>query len=121
MEYSQKGQTPFWADNTEASNVAKAAREGDAAAKEVFELCGEMLGRGLAILVDILNPQKIIIGSVYARCVDLLKEPMEKTLKKEALAQSVEVLEILPAFLGEKIGDVAALAVAKEACDELYN
>ncbi len=121
MEYSQKGQTPVWAENTEPANVAKAAREGDTAAKEVFQICGEMLGKGLAILVDILNPQRIIIGSVYARCVDLLKEPMEKSLKKEALAQSLEVLEILPAKLGEAIGDVAALAVAREVCDELYN
>lgn len=121
MEYSQKGRTPFWAENTEPANVAKAAREGDAAAKEVFRICGEMLGKGLAILVDILNPQRIIIGSVYARCVDLLREPMEKSLKKEALAQSLEVLEVLPAKLGESIGDVAALAVAREAFYELYN
>jgi glucokinase len=77
-----------------------------------------MLGKGLSIIVDTLNPQKIVIGSVYARCVDLLYKPMMKVMKKECIGVSLDVCEVVPAKLSENIGDVAALAVALEAKNE---
>ena len=96
-----------------AHTVAIAAREGDATAKEIFSTVGEYLGRGLSVLIDILNPQKIVIGSIFLRCEDLLREGMEKAIKREALSLSSNVCEIVPVGLGEQIGDYAALAVAQ--------
>ena len=72
------------------------------------------------MVIDLLNPEKIIIGSVYARCEDLLKPFMEKVLNVEALTPSLKVCKVVPPLLGENIGDVAALAVAKEVYDELH-
>ena len=113
----EKGVFPLYSQNQDftAKDIADAARAGDITAQKVFQKCGTMLGKGLSILVDILNPQRIIIGSVYARCIDLLEKPMMKILKKECLSVSLDCCKIVPAKLCESIGDMAALAVASEA------
>lgn len=115
--YVQRGEKPsYWgAEEISAKTVALAARAGDQAAQEVFILCGQRLGQGLALLVDLLNPDCIVLGSIYARCEDLLCEPMLKALKAEALYDSVAALKVLPAELGEQIGDYAALLLAVQA------
>lgn len=99
-------------DSVTARSVAEAADAGDETALEVYSQCGEMLGYGLSVLVDILNPQKIIFGSIFKRAHHLLKEPMMQVMKKECLSSSLNAVEILPAALGEEIGDKAALALA---------
>ncbi len=95
-----------------AKSVAEAANEGDETAIEIYDICGEYLGRGLALLVDILNPEAIVIGSIYQRSSALLEQKMEQSLKAEALTQAASVCRILPAVLGDSIGDYAALGVA---------
>ncbi len=95
-----------------AKDLADAARNGDAAAQEVYRKFGEDLGRGIAVLVDILNPQVIVIGSIFQRAQDLIEPHMYEMLRQEALPQSLEGLKILPAKLGESLGDMAALGVA---------
>lgn len=114
---AKKGIIPLYAqkENFDTPDIANAARQGDKTALQVFKKCGNMLGNGLAILIDVLNPERIVIGSVYARCIDLLEKPMQQTLKKECLSVSLGVCEVVAAKLGEKIGDAAALAVALEA------
>ncbi|MCQ2385872.1 MAG: ROK family protein, partial [Clostridia bacterium] len=79
-----------------AKKIAECADKGWAAAPEIYTICGETLGRGLAVLVDILNPEKIILGSIYARSGHLLKDSMQRTLEKEALPASFAAVEILP-------------------------
>ena len=64
------------------------------------------------MLIDILNPEKIVIGSIFARSENLLREGMEKIIHKEALPQAVKCCKIVPAALGEQIGDYAAIAAA---------
>lgn len=95
-----------------AKTIADAARKGDETAKDVFRICGENLGKGLAVLIDILNPEKIVIGSIFERCHDLLWEHAERIIKKEALAVSAERCQVVPAALGEEIGDYAAIGAA---------
>ncbi len=100
-------------DGITAKTVGDCADQGFNDAKEVYEISGSYLGKGLAVLVDILNPEKIVIGSIYERSENLLKDSMLKTLKAEALEESLAVCEIVPAVLGDKIGDYAAISVAK--------
>lgn len=95
-----------------AKSIADAAAADDKAAIEVYKICGEYLGRGLSILIDILNPQKIIIGSIFARSHDLLWNEAKAVIEKEALPLSAAVCEIIPAALRESLGDYAALAAA---------
>ena len=59
-----------------------------------------------------LNLEKIVIGSVFARSENLLRPAMEEVIAREALPQSRKICRILPAELGENIGDIAALSVA---------
>lgn len=96
-----------------AKDVADAARSGDATARRVFRKSAEKLGEGLAILVDVLAPEAIVIGSIYARCEDLLADGARRALRREAIGISADAVRILPAALGESIGDVAALTVAE--------
>ncbi len=100
-------------DNLSAKTLADYARSGDKFAIGVYKKSGEMLGNTLAILIDLFNPEKIIIGGVYMRSSDLLWRYAEKALGKEALSLSLDVCKIVPAAIGEEIGDFAALTVAK--------
>ena len=60
------------------------------------------------------HPEAIVIGSVFARSEHLLRSHMERALKREALTFSYKQCRILPAMLGDSIGDYAALAVAEK-------
>ena len=92
--------------------LAALAREGNEDAVRIFKTSGERLGEGLAVVIDILNPEIIAIGGVYSRAEELFYDSMMETLRKEALPQSLEACKIIPAELGEGIGDVAALSAA---------
>lgn len=97
-----------------AKLIAECANDGHDDALEVYEISGKMLGYGLSMIIDILNPQVIVIGSVFARSETLLRGKMEEVLKKETLRASLTGCRIVPAMLGESIGDFAALSVAYE-------
>ena len=95
-----------------AKMVAEAAHGGDPLAKEIYKTCGFYLGRGLSLLIDILNPQIIILGSIFGRAQNLLVADMNEVIEKEAIFDSYKSCKIVPAGLKENIGDVAALSLA---------
>ncbi len=99
-------------DGITAKAVADAMREGDPLAKRVYEISARQLGKGLSIVIDILNPEVIVIGSIYARNEDIFKPLMEEVLAQEALPLANKVCKVVPAALGESIGDYAALSIA---------
>jgi glucokinase len=100
------------ADRLDAKTVCLAAQQGDETALEIIRISGEYLGRGLAILVDVLNPQCIVIGSIFSRNENLFRPHIERILAQEAIPLSMKVCKIVPAALGDTIGDYAALCVA---------
>lgn len=104
-----------------AKSIAEAMEQGDALAAEIFDTVGEYLGRGISLLIDILNPERIIIGSIYARQRKTLEKRMLEVVEAEALRASARVCRILPASLGEQIGDYAAVSVGIKAYEELYS
>lgn len=118
LEACQKGTHPSYfpkgtiASEITAKTLADAARLGDNTACEVYRLCGEYLGRGLSILIDLLNPEAIIIGSIFTRSAKLMSNSMEEAIKNETLASSRNCCQILPAALKESLGDYAALTTA---------
>ncbi len=109
--YFKKGMTP---EDVTAKTIAEAADKGDETALEVYGICGEYLGRGLSIIIDILNPPVIVIGSIFARAHHLLWDSAKKIIEKEALPVSAKCCRIVPAGLGESIGDYASIATALE-------
>lgn len=92
--------------------LSEAAFAGDPFAKKVFAKSGKMLGKGLAVIIDFFNPERIVLGGVFMRSHALLTPTMEKEIRKEALSTSWSVCEIVPAQLSENVGDIAALSVA---------
>jgi len=106
--YLQNGTPPAY-QQFDVKTVAQAARAGDPAALEVFDLCGKRLGQGLALVSDLLDVERIVLGSIFARCEDLLVKPMREIFDRETLPNRTQ---ILPAALGEQIGDYAALTIA---------
>jgi glucokinase len=95
-----------------ARDVGHAAQAGDAVALSILRTSGARLGQALAMLIDVLNPQRIVLGGLAWRMGETLLGPMRKMIEREALPQSLQACEIVPAALGERIGDVAALCVA---------
>jgi len=98
-----------------ARDVGLAAEKGDPLAARIVAQLGEKLGRALGILVDILNPERIVIGGLAMRLGERLFAPARQSLAEEALPHPAAVCEIVPAALGESIGDVAALCIAMDA------
>ena len=87
-------------------------RAGDADCAEVFRESAEKLATILAFTIDILNPEVIALGGVFMRNADLFMPVVEPILERDALPLALKACRIVPAELGENIGDYAALAVA---------
>ncbi|MBO5635732.1 MAG: ROK family protein [Bacteroidales bacterium] len=95
-----------------AKKVAEALRNGDPLARKVYDISARHLGMGLSIVIDILNPEMIVIGSIYARNEDVFQPLMREVIDNESLPLANKVCRIVPAALGESIGDYAALSIA---------
>lgn len=104
-------------ENINAKLIAEAAGAGDKLALKVYETSATYLGKGLAMLIDILNPELIAIGSIYARNKGMMEPYVLDQISKEALEGARDVCKIVPAALGENIGDYAALSIAANLID----
>lgn len=99
-------------DNLTAKDIFLHARRGDRIAQKIVDMCAENLGKGLAILIDILNPECIVLGSIYSRNEKMLRNKALNMIKKEALSRASKVCDIKTAGLNENVGDIASLTVA---------
>jgi glucokinase len=109
------GSQPSWLEadgGTTTRLVAEAARAGDEVAAEVMHEAGKRLGQALAILIDVLNPERIVVGGHFPKTRDLLEPAMRESLAKEALPHSLKACAIVPAELGDTIGSHGAIAIA---------
>ncbi len=88
--------------------VSEAAKQGDPVAKRIFTIVGEYIGIGLASVVNLLNPEKIIIGGGVAAAGDLLLTPIKESLVKRAMPIAGSAVEIVPAQLGNSAGVIGA-------------
>lgn len=88
--------------------VAKAAEEGDPVAKKIFEIVGEYIGIGLTSVINLLNPERVIIGGGVAESGELLLGPIRKTIKERAMVVAGNAVEIVPAQLGNSAGVIGA-------------
>lgn len=99
-------------DTISAATVAEAAHKGDTLAIEIYATIARKLGQGLSLLIDILNPQRIILGSIYLRQQALIEPEMTAVIERETIPYSWDVCDVVAVGLGESIGDYAALAIA---------
>ena len=125
-EALQKGTPPLFCRSQEeleginSKKIADAMEQGDQLARQIFDIVACHLGKGLSVLIDILNPQVIVIGGIFARQQDVLRQRMWEMIRQEALPASGRACQILPASLGEMIGDYAAVTVGIKAYRDLY-
>jgi glucokinase len=98
--------------STTTSDIIRRALAGDPAALDLIHEVGMWMGKGLAILVDLLNPEVIIIGTLGILLGDLVLAPARKVLEKEALPILNRACKILPAQLGSSLMDVGCLMAA---------
>ena len=94
-----------------AREVVELAGAGDARMRAVLSESARRLGACLALLIDLFNPERIVIGSIYARAERYFRDEAMRVVEQEALPRARCVCEVLPAQLGDAIGDMAALSV----------
>jgi glucokinase len=102
-------------DAITAVHALQAAKQGDRAAREVWRETGCYLGIGIANLVQVLNPQVIVIGTIAVHARDLLLRPTRDSARRHAWPRALKAVRIVPARLGEHVGDLAALCCALNA------
>lgn len=92
--------------------VEEAARHGDAVAAEIFERAATYLGIGVASLLNVLNPARVIIGGGVSKAGELLFEPVRRVARERAFERPGRDAQIVPSALGDDVGVIGAAAVA---------
>ena len=98
-------------DGVRSEHVLQAARNGDALAVALMEETAYYMGWGIANLVNILNPQIVLLGTIAVAAGDLLLNPIRRTVAEMAMQRPSEAVKIMPAELGDSIGDLAAISL----------
>jgi glucokinase len=101
-----------WQAQTPIRTLVDAMLADDPQALIVATDAGRRLGQGLALLIDALNPQLIVLGSLAVALGERVLGPAREVVAAEALPQAAAACEIVPAALGSGIGDVAAMMAA---------
>jgi glucokinase len=85
-------------------DIADAAAQGDAVAIETFEEVGYYVGLGIASMVNLLNPELVVIGGGVAQAGELILEPIRRSARANAIKTLIDAAPIVPAELGDDAG-----------------
>ena len=103
------------ADDITAAHVIEAAHEGDAFAKAILTEAGTYMGIGIANVIMILNPEIVILGTIAVHAGDLILNPIREAVSEYSWKRSHEACRIVPAALGDRAQDLAAIALWLQA------
>jgi glucokinase len=92
--------------------VTELAHDGDAAAVRAIGLIGSRLGVAITSLVNIFNPEVVVIGGGVIAAGELLLEPARAVVAERALPPSRDEVRIVPARFGVEAGMIGAAALA---------
>ena len=95
--------------------IAEAAAKGDALAQRIIAETGEYLGAGCANLVNILNPERIILGGGVIRGIPELVDMVNDVVQRRALKDAAEAVDIVKARFGREAGVIGGAVLAKLA------
>ena len=98
-------------------DLVAAGREGSSEALEALREIGRRLGAGLGSLVNIFEPELIVLGGGLGNELDLFLDAALETMREEALPPGRDVVRVVPAELGTDAGVVGAAFVGLEAAD----
>jgi len=96
-----------------AEKIATAAREGDQLAREVISRAATYLGVGMVNLVNIFNPEMIIVGGGLSKMGELLLAPAREVVKQRAFQLCAGAVRIVTAELGDEAGVLGAAIYAR--------
>jgi glucokinase len=99
------------------AELVVAAGGGDEPAVEALAQIGRRLGAGIASLINIFEPELVVIGGGFGQAGELLIGPAQEIIAREALSPGRETVRIVPAELGPRAGLVGAGFVAYEAAE----
>jgi len=105
-------------EQIDAPLVAAAARAGDKQAIEIFKLTGRLLGIGISNVVNLFDPEIIVLGGGVMHAKDLFIDELRASLQERALEANLKDLEVKEVGLGKDTGVMGAIAVAMG--DSLY-
>lgn len=94
-----------------AKIVAAAADQGDKLGRSIMKRTGEYLGTGVANIINLLNPELVIIGGGVMEAGALIFSPLKKTVQQRAFSVSAESVRILPVSLGRDCTVIGAAAL----------
>jgi len=100
--------------NITAEKVGEAAQGGDSLALEVILEAATYLGIGMVNLVNIFNPEMIVVGGGMAKMGDLLLEPARQVVRERAFSLSAQAMRIVPAQLGDNSGVLGAAIFGRQ-------
>jgi glucokinase len=112
-----KAARELFGERADARDLVRAARDGDESALSALAAIGHRLGSGIGSLVNIFNPEVVVVGGGFEAAGDLLLEPARERVQREALEPARDLVRIVPAELGSEAGLVGAGVVAFEALD----
>jgi glucokinase len=95
----------------EAKDIFDAAKEGDAFSLDLVDYEAEYLAMGIANILNIINPETIVLGGGVALAGDILLNPLRKKLEKYALPVTLEDLKIVQGILGNEAGIKGAVGL----------
>ena len=98
-------------DKLEAKDIFDAAKQGDSFSLDIIEYETEYLAMGIGNILNILNPEVIVIGGGVALAGDILFTPLKEKLKKYVLPMALEDLKIVPGVLGNEAGIKGAVGL----------
>lgn len=98
-----------------AKLVFQAARQGDAKAHRIVEKAGQYLGIGIANVINLLNPEAVVLGGGVASAGEILLSPVRREVRKRALKELSACTKIHAAKLGERAGVFGAVGIAVQA------
>jgi glycyl-radical enzyme activating protein/glucokinase-like ROK family protein len=90
--------------------VAEAARSGDAVARDILHVAGTYAGIGLSMIVEIINPQVVVIGGGLTRIGEMLEQPMRVAMRENTQPELLDSVTIKPWELGADLGIIGAAA-----------
>src|SRR5262245_28288677 len=112
-EYPTSSLRPF-RDSLTAENIYQAAMQGDALARSVFEETGRFLGIACANLINLLNPQTIVVGGGVMASGDLLLGPARAEVRKRAFGPAALNCPIVQSQLWPDAGLIGAALLARD-------
>lgn len=98
-------------DTLEAKDIFDAAREGDEFSLDLVDYEAEYLAMGIGNILNIINPEKIVLGGGVAMAGDILMNPMKEKLTKYALGVALKDIEIVQGVLGNEAGIKGAVGL----------